>query len=243
MNLDKQVTVITDSQNKSFDSKVIEKPPTMTLNVAANEFIPAKDIQKTLANGQNAEDMIKEKSRLPSKIPRLTSNDTYFPRQGSELSIRELQEQNDNFPVELEQFPEERTAADVKLETIVSDDILPLLNNPQNQEDENKTDVFITKESNDICSTTGSFSSDPTMPLNESDISMEEYSKKVTDPSLHLIHTDPKVASTDVEVITTKQSGFSLKPQTSLTESNYDNQEVIVDDDGFERNFVRTIKL
>ena len=46
-----------------------------------------------------------------------------------------------------------------------------------------------------------------------------------------------------VEEVPAKQSSFSLIPQTSLTGSTSESQEAIVDDDGYENNFVSAFKF
>ena len=290
LNIEKKashVTIKTDpsamvTQNKTIDREENDKTTSMTLNIAANEFVPAKDVhdlpnlpkipsssrpfsrkghtqdEKSVAsvmhafedqlNGQNQE----EKTHLPSKIPRLTINEYYFPRQESEMSIRELREiqdqQNAKIPIdksqtELAEFyvrQMARRTAEGKIVTLVGQDTKTSPNVPQKEEDEVEIDRFIRKMSNDIWSTAGRSSSNPTMPLIESDLSMEEFliqrfkidEVKSANPCL-----------SGVEEVPAKQSSFSLIPQTSLTGSTSESQEAIVDDDGYENNFVSAFKF
>lgn len=322
------VSTAPTTQHKSMDGKENDKATSMTLNIAANEFIPAKDVhgvpsiskipasvrpisrghtkdENSVAsvmhafedqmNEQNQDaNMNEEKSRLPSKIPRLAGNEFYFPRKESEMSIREHREIynqiNSDIPIDkseidlaefLERHSEsnakeshfpglekdqniynvpfeksqidlanfigrqmQRRTGEGKIVTLGGEEIFTLPSVPEKEEDEVEIDKFIRKMSKDIWSTAVIEPSNPSMPLIEADMSIKEF-------LIHRLKTE-EVKSADkninwlpygVEQLPTKQSSFSLQPQTSLTGSTAESREAIVDDDGFERNFVSAFKL
>lgn len=233
-----------------------------------------------LMSGQNSNEHIQdEKSQFPSKIPRLV-NDFYFPREMSireyremndqynadistsqtylrrlsklnvndsrfpgednDMSIRELREISDQKKAEMhenlaEQHKMVDSAPEGKIVTIGGVEKLTF-NRPENDDEETYT---------------AGGSSNLTMPLIASALSMEAFlidrlrhaEDGSTYPSPNLNPTGVQDHPTVIYESLARRSSFSLKPQTSLAALTAESQAAIVDDDGFERNFVSSFNL
>lgn len=174
------------------------------------------------------------------RLSKLNVNDSRFPGEDNHMSIRELREISDQKKAEMsfENLVEKRKMEDRvpegKIVTIGGVEKLTF-NRPENDVEETYT---------------AGGSSNLTMPLIASALSMEafliERLRKPEDgsiyPSLNLNPTSVQEPTVVYENLA-RRSSFSLKPQTSLAALTADSQEAIVDDDGFERNFVSAFNL
>lgn len=186
------------------------------------------------------------------RLSNSNANNSHFPGQEKELSISELRKIHDqkisDIPfdqsqIDLAKFLE-RQRKTGETDSLGDEETAALPNVPQKEEDEVEIDKFIRKMSKDIWSTAEEEPSNSSMPPIETDMSIKEFlihrlknaEVKRADPNVNWIPNG-------VDEHPTKQSSISLQPQTSQTGSTAESREAIVDDDGFERNFVSAFEF